>query len=776
MTAQKIYELLPAFYRLRDAEQGEPLKALVKVIARETGIMEDDITRLYNNWFIETCDEWVVPYIGDLLGVRGLHEINEASAFSRRAYVANTLSYRRRKGTAPVLEQLAFDTTGWRARAVEFFQLLGATQHFNHVRLENHRTPDLRRAAKLELIGTPFDSAAYSADVRHISSGRGKHNIPNIGLFLWRLQSYPMQRAWAPEAQGAPAGSYTFSPLGMELPLFNRPQAETEITHLAEEINVPGPLRRRPLHDELESRRNPFNELPSPFYQYFDDRENSTASPVFQVFLNGESEPVPPEELVICHLDPWHPTADKKTYSRPKPGDPGVTETEEYPVKAAVDPVNGRIAVSDPGAVSQVQVSYSYAFSGDVGGGPYNRRASIESVLQREENDKVIQRDVDWQVGVGKEASAVASETIFDNITAAVDAWNQVTQGPGKDDIHVGLITVMDNFTYPEQLTGAQKIEIPEGKLLIIAAAGWPVQDVTGGVPGQQERAKGRFSAEDLRPHLGGNLSVKGAASATSKNGGTLVIDGLLIEGKVTVVGGNLGQLTLSHSTLVPAKGGLLVNTQNEQLTLCLDRCICGPIDITPGLAGLIINESIVDNAANPPDDGPAAIHSPETPVQLEAVTILGSLDARGINASNSIFTGMVDIQRRQTGCIRFSYLSLDSVTPRRFRCQPELEIDTCIEEEQKKQDMPLSEDDKNAISDRVTDRLAPSFTARTYGAPAYSQLSRACHTAITTGADDGSEMGVFGILKQPQREANLRGALEEYLRFGMEAGIFYVT
>jgi len=30
--------------------------------------------------------------------------------------------------------------------------------------------------------------------------------------------------------------------------------------------------------------------------------------------------------------------------------------------------------------------------------------------------------------------------------------------------------------------------------------------------------------------------------------------------------------------------------------------------------------------------------------------------------------------------------------------------------------------------------------------------------------------------LKQPQRESNLRIALDEYLRFGLEAGIFFVT
>ena len=36
--------------------------------------------------------------------------------------------------------------------------------------------------------------------------------------------------------------------------------------------------------------------------------------------------------------------------------------------------------------------------------------------------------------------------------------------------------------------------------------------------------------------------------------------------------------------------------------------------------------------------------------------------------------------------------------------------------------------------------------------------------------------MGAFSTLKQPQREANLRTALDEYLRFGLEAGAVYVT
>jgi len=178
----RLYNLLPSIYRLRDVEQGEPLRALLSVIERELMAIEASIGGLYENMFVETCDEWVVPYIGDLLGVRGLFPVG-GTGFSQRAYVANTLSYRRSKGTVAVLERLARDVTGWPSRAVEFFQLLSTTQHFNHVRLNNHRTPDLRDANRLNLLDGPFDRVAHTADVRHISNRRGRHNIPNVGLF-----------------------------------------------------------------------------------------------------------------------------------------------------------------------------------------------------------------------------------------------------------------------------------------------------------------------------------------------------------------------------------------------------------------------------------------------------------------------------------------------------------------------------------------------------------------------------------------------------------------
>ena len=112
-TADRLYALLPAIYRVRDAQQGEPLKALLSIIAEQVAALEENLAQLYDDHFVETCAEWVVPYIGDLVGARGIFTFPEAT-FSQRAQVANTLAYRRRKGTATVLEQLARDVTGWK--------------------------------------------------------------------------------------------------------------------------------------------------------------------------------------------------------------------------------------------------------------------------------------------------------------------------------------------------------------------------------------------------------------------------------------------------------------------------------------------------------------------------------------------------------------------------------------------------------------------------------------------------------------------------------------
>ncbi|HET8660171.1 MAG TPA: hypothetical protein VFM55_14375, partial [Micromonosporaceae bacterium] len=114
MNADALYALLPAVYRVRDAESGGALRELVEVIAEQVGVVEESLDQFYDDLFVETCAQWLAPYVGDLVGYRPLHGVVPRVA-SPRAEVANTVRYRRRKGTAAMLEQLARDVTGWPA-------------------------------------------------------------------------------------------------------------------------------------------------------------------------------------------------------------------------------------------------------------------------------------------------------------------------------------------------------------------------------------------------------------------------------------------------------------------------------------------------------------------------------------------------------------------------------------------------------------------------------------------------------------------------------------
>jgi hypothetical protein len=744
-TEEDLYNLLPAIYRIRDAEGSGALRALAGVFAKQANIVESDIAQLRENWFIETCEEWVVPYIGDLLGVRGLHPISHAT-FSLRARVANTLAYRRRKGTAAMLEQLARDSTDWPAHAVEFFELLGTTQNYNHLRPHNIITPDLRRTDVLELLDTPFDRIAHTVDVRHIANRRGKYNIPNIGLFLWRLQSYPLHSETAPAVNaravaGPPDGRFTFSPLalaafsppGLDAPLFNFPQPETEITHLAEEINVPGALRRRPLYDELEARRQALAEGRAPGDLYF-----FSPPPVLEVFINGQTTAVPTEEILICDLSAWQIPNATKTYTLPD------LTTVSRPIRVAVDPVLGRMTFPTAPVVNQVLVNYSYGFSGDMGGGPYNRTDAINA-LRTLDGEKAFIKEVQWQVGVSQMHTAVAHK-IFPTLAAAVKEWNQEST-KALNPITLGTIALLDSRTYVENLTALDQIKIPEGSQLMIYAA-----DLAKNALIESANPK------DQRPHLLGDISVAGTAPAASDTAGELILNGLLIEGNVKVLTGNLGTLRLNHCTIVPGVGKLTVNGVNDEPVIRVERSICGMIDLPDSVTQLFVQDSIV---AGVDGAGSKAIVANGSRADLQASTFLGDVEAKMLEAGNSIFMDKLTAKLRQAGCVRFCFLRDDSVTPRRYRCQP---------------DLALQDVEDAAVQQSIRARIKPSFTSRDYGQPGYAQLKLTVPAEITSGADDGAEMGVFYFLKQPQREVNLRASLDEYLRFGLEAGIFYVT
>src|SRR4051794_16228837 len=111
-----LFELLPSYYRTADALQGRPLQALLRLVARQAHVLEEEIAQSYDDQFIETCQAWAAPYLGDLVGYVALQSLG-TTWHAPRAEVADTIASRRRKGTLSGLEPLARDVAGWAARA-----------------------------------------------------------------------------------------------------------------------------------------------------------------------------------------------------------------------------------------------------------------------------------------------------------------------------------------------------------------------------------------------------------------------------------------------------------------------------------------------------------------------------------------------------------------------------------------------------------------------------------------------------------------------------------
>jgi len=702
----RLYDLLPVIYRLRDAERGKPLRALLGIINSELSAVEADITGLYENWFIETSDEWVVPYIGDLLGVRSLNTI-KATAFSQRAYVANTLFYRRRKGTAAVLGILAGDVTGWPAHVVEFFELLQTTQYMNHRRLLN-AMPDLRNTNQLNLLDKPFDTLPHTADVRHIYNRRGKHNIPNIGIFLWRLQNYPLQNVTARQADAPHAYGYHFSTLGNPAPLFNFPAGPGS----PDEQLVPAPIRPFDFYLDLKTYDDIYGALANP-------PENSRYyGPQRSLQIIKDGTPVPPKDVMCKNLSAW---------AQPPAG------------KVAVDVLRGRITFPTGEEPSQsLVVSFNYGFSADIGGGPYDRRDRITEITPP------IQ---EFQVGKGK---------TYATLNAALADWVTDLQPPA-------VIRIYDSATYDANLT----INLPKNGMLVIDCE------------------------NEERPTLINAAPLKVTSAAmTAQEAAAFTLSGLLIEGNLDV-SGKLN-LTLADCTLVsglaldedgypkhPDQASLTVTgTDVVDTSISISRCILGALELPEECQSLTISDSIVDAPLAKDADEPtrytiaaSADGAASGPVTtLERVTVFGKVHVKDLSlASEVIFVHPVTSDRRQEGCVRFSYVPPNSQTPRHFHCQPDQAV---ADREKQLGVLTLSSDEYN----KIVTRMRPQFTSLRYGQAAFAQLSSPCADEIKTGAEDGSEMGVFSMLQQPQRLANLRIALDEYLRFGLEAGIFFVT
>jgi hypothetical protein len=627
VTPEQVWDLLPSALRARDEQAGGALRAVVAELAAVAEELDADLGALWDDWFIETCEEWLVPYLGDLVGVPALHPLPGA-AFSHRARVADVLRHRRRKGTAAMLEDLARTTTGWSARAVEFFEVLSTTQHLDNVRLQAPATAPVRSGDAMERVGTPFDDSPRTVDVRALGPAGGWYSLPHVGLFVWPLAGYPLDRATAAPAPGQPAGCWSADPLAVDHAMHGPTVTEPDVDHRATESSVPSALRRRPLRDELAAVRD--GTLEDGARRWFRPEDPavvvwvqpSPGAPLARVEL---------ADLFVCDLADWsQPTGSV----------------------VRLDPVRGRVAVDPARSVHRLAVSWSYALAGDLGAGPASRRGSGGPAEQ----------PVDWQLGVSATDPPRPDEVVA-TLAEAVDAWHA---WQGAHPASRGRIVVMDSHRYVEPFTGPDAVRVGQGSRLSIVAARWPA-------PPSGPRVVGALDPTGVRPCVSGDLVVRGEGAGDAP--GQLSLEGLLLDGSLTAeppAAGDdgVGLVELVSCTLVPGRGGLRVEDGNDAAEVVVRRSVCGPVRLPPGAGPVTVAESVLHGPA-----GGAALDASGADASLRAVTAIGTASVRSLAADDCLLTGRVEVARRQRGCVRFSYVLPGSTTPRRYRCQPDTAV-----------------------------------------------------------------------------------------------------
>lgn len=765
-----LYDLLPAYVRFRDFYEGQPLRTLMAALEQPYRAVEENIDELARAWFIETCELWMVPYIADLVGVRGLSGDYQLQP-RQRTRVANTIAYRRRKGTPAVLERVCQDVSGWYCHVVDYREVMAMTQCLRHVRPGRGATVEVRRSSELDRLGTPFNVIAHTVDLKPTSllrrrgSGdvpvplgdRGGFNLPNLGVTYWRLNPYPMFRGTPRQVRAGQNGlgeGYTFHPFGIDIPLFNQPVTADGPVYESEERNLPTRLRRQVLAREVAELRR----VRGGGEGYFE-----RAQRVFRILSREEGEegyrPVDPEAMSICDLSQWRPPlrparggGEVRTFTRWSPVEPAKT----LPLKVAVDPQLGRFLFLEEGQGRQVQVDYSYGLAADLGGGPYPRRDSL-----------IEPSELTWHAVVSSryEGSGEDHERgvfFFRTLDEAVDAWNATFQWPiptSAPDVkisHNGVIQIADSATY----------EVRRGLIVDL-----------------RHRCLAIEAADGFCPCLRGDLRVRGPLHQTELDAGDkseveqsrVSLDGLWIEGKI-LLAGEL-QLEIEHCTVRPPReggktpaaieGGRISSPRYE---VTISRSIVGGIALMGDLPGLNVSNSIVDGGQGDSVSGPASAQEGTGLIlRAQSTTFLGPVWAHQIPlAVNVLFTDPVRLLGPWDGKIRHSYVPYGS--------SEELPLVRCTRGRALHGLHGLHGDSGTEPEESREMRVIPSFTSTTFGDPGYGQLSPSCPPEIATGGENGNEVGAFHDLLQADRLVRLRPVLNEYVPWGLEDRVSFVT
>jgi hypothetical protein len=825
--AQRLWQLLPAVYRTADTDGSDapgPLRELLDRIGTQVAVVRRGIDRLWADQSIETCDDWVVPYIGDLLGT---NLVASPDARAQRLDVAKTIHYRRRKGTVEVLEELALDITGWTAHVVEGFQRLARTRHgldpvVGPAGFPSASAADVARLLQVEgltglltggqaggladlrsrhgaaLANTAFDESFHTADFRAGRGALGHFGIPELLVFVWRLTSFPVL-AGTPVAVAGCADEYVFDPTGRQIPLFLPPapdgRGSAESWTPAREWQVPGPLT-----SSLETAISDTGAVPPP--------------------------PARP---------PYPDAAAPARY--------GLAAGWQL---AAIWPEIGTFAATDATISSPepLTVDYQYGFSSTVGAGPYDR-------------DRL-----------GTPPAVVGTETV-------------VTGGAGLDAALTaagvtGTVTIGDSRTYPA-LASAGSTADPILSLLV--RAGPRVRPVLRPVPSPAGAAPWVFTGGGEGQLVLDGLTVSGcdivlrgsfdtvritactvdpgtAAAgspplATAADGtllapcrifveadpaappgtgrpiGQLLVDHCILGPVRTRFGGSVETLTITDSIVqgLPATTGTAYTTADIADPPLLVRGLLAPsplplalLDALPAAAKSALQAYADESAPSqetglPPTvldglnalvDGPSlydkdlftAVHLSADVLALagQAATLdpahLARLNRGLIDESFPVALGVAALAVADATVRLTRVTVLGRIAAHRLEASDSILHDFAAVDDVQDGRVRFSAYAQGSAIARQYEAAtippgAPIFTSDSYGQPGYAQLLETADTAIVggatgasicAGAENGAELGAFSADLNPNKEQGLLVKYAEYLPLGLTPVIVHVT
>lgn len=680
-----LYERIPEIYRIKDAELTPPgqLEAFLGTMDEVMSGVRDSIDALYHDLFIETCADWVVPYIADLLGTSHL----SGDSWTLRADVARTVHHRRRKGTLGAVESLTYTLTGWAAHAVELRERLAWNQHLNHARPDEGGAPPLlfreslssavrggtvtlRDPALLSFLDGPFCPFAHVADFKPVRQGPIRYNIPNLAVFLWRLEDYqvPVSRpgsavsvsiAGVAAGEAAAAVRCMIHPQSDPLVLFNtfRFNADEEPPDLSHPDAVPGPM--------------PWPRL---------SQDTPTGNPDSYVFVDSyigtPGDPSSGGVGLILHVPDSIFAGTQWTFRGAnlcawEDGlRPPLRENE-----IVVDPNTGRVlfgvankATQANPLASQLFVSYTYGFSGPTGAHP----------VARDDTPLEWINATPTVVTINESSGADPLNDALNNVQNLTDPLIIEIEDSRHYSLDIGSVTGAENQAGVFSLQPARSV--------------W-IRATAGQRPVIFLEKPLRFRPADvLNPGaaaINANLEVRleGLYVTWNRSSGHFGGDEALVE-RVA-----LNRLALDGCTLDP--GGALqldgtetgtIQNARRSFHLMNDYGFGDPVeekefDQTPEIE---INRSMIGAAfmedgysmklthsiveAFPVDDPHFAIaaagSAPETEwgpdVTISGASVFGRVRVERITGEGGVFVERLESHDNQYGCIRFSYFSGD--------------------------------------------------------------------------------------------------------------------